>query len=78
LSYDAVLWLIERATLEFPDGTLDRLDKGLAEGVVALNASDLEAISEFCEEQIDAAAQSSPAVVELTAALKSWASSDSR
>jgi hypothetical protein len=77
LSYGAVLWLIERATLEFPDGTLDRLDQGLADGIVALNASDLAAISEFFYEQLDAAdnptsTRSAPEVSELTAALSTW------
>jgi hypothetical protein len=78
LSYGAILWLIERATLEFPDGTLDRLDQGLADGVVALNASDLAAISEFFYDQLDladnaTAARSTPEVSELTAALSAWA-----
>ena len=77
LSYGAVLWLIERATLEFPDGTLDRLDQGLANGIVALNASDLAAISEFFYEQLDAAenptaTRSAPEVFELTAAMSAW------
>src|SRR5689334_942477 len=53
LSYEAILWLVERATLEFPEGTLDRLDDGLREGVVALNASDLEAIAAFFYEQLE-------------------------
>ena len=77
LSYGAVLWLIERATLEFPDGTLDRLDQGLVDGIVALNASDLAAISEFFYGQLDAAGNpaatgSGPEVSELTAALSAW------
>jgi hypothetical protein len=81
LSYGAVLWLIERATLEFPDGTLDRLDQGLADGVVALNASDLAAISDFFYEQLDAAqnptaTRSAPEVCELTAALSAWSRSE--
>ena len=82
LSSDALLWLIERATLEFPDGTLDRLDQGLADGVVALNASDLAAISEFFYGQLDAAdpatTRAAPEVSELTAALTAWADSDGR
>ena len=78
LSYEAVLWLIERATLEFPDGTLDRLDQGLADGVVALNGSDLAAIAEFFYDQLDAArnqaaARAAPEVSELTAAVTAWA-----
>jgi hypothetical protein len=77
LSYGAILWLIERATLEFPDGTLDRLDQGLADGVVALNASDLAAICEFFYGHLDAAAspgatRAAPEVSELTAALMAW------
>jgi hypothetical protein len=82
LSINAVLWLIERATLEFPDGTLDRLDQGLAEGVVALNASDLDAIARFFDERIEAvgtvAPPKSPELTELAEALKAWARSDSR
>jgi len=81
LSYDAILWLIERATLEFPDGTLDRLDQGLADGVVALNASDLAAISDFFYDQLDAAenpaaTRAAPEVSELTAALTDWSRPD--
>jgi hypothetical protein len=77
LSYGAVRWLIERATLGFPDGTLDRLDQGLADGVVALNASDLAAISEFFYRQLDGgenptATPRGPEVSELTAALMAW------
>jgi hypothetical protein len=78
LSYDAVLWLIEHATLEFPGGTLDRLDQGLAGGVVALNASDVEAISAFCDEQLAASGARSPEAAELTAAFKTWSRSDGR
>jgi hypothetical protein len=82
LSYEAVLWLIERATLEFPDGTLDRLDSGLTEGVVALNATDLEAIASFFYEQLDAVddptAREAPAVSELTAALNAWGQAEAR
>jgi hypothetical protein len=81
LSYEAILWLIERATLEFPDGTLDRLDQGLAEGVVALNSSDLAAISDFFYDQLDAAenpaaTRAAPEVSELTAALTDWSRPD--
>jgi hypothetical protein len=77
LSYGAILWLIERATLEFPDGTLDRLDQGLADGVVALNSSDLAAISDFFYDQLDAAenptaTRAAPEVFELTEALTAW------
>jgi hypothetical protein len=77
LSYEAILWLIERATLEFPDGTLDRLDQGLADGVVALNASDLAAIASFFYGQLDATddrapTPAAPEVSELTAALSFW------
>ena len=82
LSSNAVLWLIERATLAFADGTLDRLDQGLADGVVALNASDLDAIANFFDEQIGAvegaAPSKSPELTELAEALKAWAHSDTR
>ena len=80
LSYEAILWLVERATLEFPEGTLDRLDDGLREGVVALNASDLEAIAAFFYEQLDRTDHESPSdtpeVLELSQAVTSWARGD--
>jgi len=75
LSYEAILWLVERATLEFPEGTLDRLDDGLREGVVALNASDLEAIAAFFYEQLDRTDElrsDTPEVLELSQAVTSW------
>jgi len=83
LSYEALHWLIERATLEFPDGTLDRLDQGIAAGVVALNASDLAAISRFFHDQLDAERHTAeepgaPELSELTAALADWARTDGR
>ena len=53
LSYKAVLWMIERALPEFPEGTLDRLDHGLDDGVMALNASDIDVISTFFYEKLD-------------------------
>jgi hypothetical protein len=77
LSYEAILWLVERATLEFPEGTLDRLDDGLREGVVALNSSDLEAIAAFFYEQLDRTDQEpgdTPEVRELSQAVTAWAS----
>jgi hypothetical protein len=80
LSYEAVLWIIERVLPDFPEGTLDRLDHGLDEGVVALNASDIEVISTFFYEKLDEiddpAAREAPAVRELAAALTEWARSD--
>jgi hypothetical protein len=80
LSYGAVLWIIERALPEFPEGTLDRLDHGLDEGVMALNASDIDVISAFFYEKLDEiddpAAREAPAVLELAAALAEWARSD--
>jgi len=80
LSSEAILWLVERATLEFPEGTLDRLDDGLREGVVALNASDLEAIAAFFYEQLDRTddtrGSDEPAVLELSQAMAAWARGD--
>src|SRR5262249_23044730 len=80
LSYEAILWLAERATPEFPEGTLDRLDDGLREGVVALNASDLEAIAAFFYEQLDRTddryRSDTPAVRELSQAVSAWARCD--
>jgi hypothetical protein len=79
LSYEAILWLVERATLEFPEGTLDRLDDGLREGVVALNASDLEAIAAFFYEQLDRTDDDpgdAPEVRELGQAVTAWARGD--